>query len=206
MIARATLPATDADLESGVAGFRGLRMVAGDFLQLPDDGCNYELVDGVVVMSPSPTPRHQAVTTELVSQISWHLRQRSTGRVFAELDVHLGKGPTGGDLVYKPEVVYLSHSRLTGMQDQINGAPDLVVEIISRGSRRMDSETKRRDYERFGVREFWLIDPAREAMTFYRLERGAFVEIPPQGDKFLSEAIPGFALDLTAVRECFKPW
>lgn len=206
MIARASLPTGYSDVETGVAGFRGLRMAADEFLQIPDDGCNYELVDGVVVMSPSPTPRHQAVTTELVAQISWHLRQHSTGRVFAELDVHLGKGPTGGDLVYKPEVVYLSHSRLTGMQEKLSGAPDLVVEIISRGSRRMDSETKRRDYERFGAREFWLIDPTRETMTFYRLERGAFVEVTPQGDRFLSEAIPGFALDLKAVRECFKPW
>jgi Uma2 family endonuclease len=194
------------EIEPGVASFCGLRMGADAFLQILDDGCNYELIDGVVVMSPSPSPKHQAITTEISFQISLHLRRHPAGRVFAELDVHLGQGPTGGDLVYKPEVIFLRRERLTGLENKIFGAPDLVVEVVSRGSRRFDSETKKRDYERFGVQEYWLFDPAREAMTFWRLKDGRFVDIPPTGDTFASQAVPEFVLDLKPVRELFKSW
>lgn len=92
------------------------------------------------------------------------------------------------------------------MEDKIFGAPELIVEAISKGSRRFDTETKKGDYERFGVREYWLIDPARQAMTFYRLQDGQFVEVPASADSFESEAVPGFRLDLKRVRETFKPW
>ena len=70
----------------------------------------------------------------------------------------------------------------------------------------MDSETKKDDYERFGVREYWLIDPQREAMTFWRLTDGKFIEVPASGETFASEAVAGFELDLKRVREAFKPW
>ena len=192
--------------EPGEAPHRGLRMSADDFLRLQDDGTSYELMDGVVVMSPSPTPQHQRVTMKIAAQIEWFLRDHPVGDVFPEIDVHLGRGPTGGDLVYKPEIVFIRAERRAQMREKIVGAPDLVVEVISRGSRRMDTETKKEDYERFGVREYWLIDPEREAMTFYRLQDGRFVEITPTGTTFVSQAVPGFKLDLIPVRESFQPW
>ena len=188
------------------AAYRGLRMSANEFLEIPDDGYNYELIDGVVIMSPSPSPQHQAITSELVVQIGMYLRTNPIGRVFAELDVHIGQGPSGGDLVYKPELIFVRNERLPEMRDKIFGAPELVVEVISRGSRRMDSETKKSDYERFGVQEFWLIDPERKSMTFWRLSEGRFVQIDAAGVTFASEAVPGFVLDLARVRELFKPW
>ena len=143
---------------------------------------------------------------EIAVQLGIFLREHAIGKVFAEIDVHLGEGPTGGDLVYRPEVVFVRAERLPAMQDKIFGGPDLVVEVISRGSRRMDSETKKNDYERFSVREYWLIDPEREAMTFYRLDENRFVEVPLAGTTFVSQAVPGFELDLHRVREAFKPW
>ena len=188
------------------AQFRGLRMTADEFLELPDDGYNYELIDGVVVMSPSPNPQHQRITMEIATQIALFLRNHAVGEVLPEIDVHIGQGPTGGDLVYKPELIFVRSERLPAMRDKIIGGPDLVVEVVSRGSRRMDSETKKNDYERFGVREYWLIDPQRKAMTFWRLKEGRFVEVSAGGDTFASEAVPGFVLDLSRVRATFKPW
>jgi Uma2 family endonuclease len=189
------------------AQYCGLRMTADEFLQIQDDGCFYELIDGVVVMSPSPSLEHQAVTMEVATQISLHLREHPVGRVFPETDVHLGTGPTGGDLVYRPEVMFVRSQRLgPETREKFFGAPDLVVEVISKGSRRFDTETKKRDYERFGVHEYWLIDPARNSMTFYRLEGGRFVELSPTGVTFASQAVPGFVLDVARVRETFKPW
>ncbi len=192
--------------EHAEAPYRGLRMIANEFLKLLGDGYNYELIDGVVTLSPSPTPQHQRVAMEIAYQLKSFLCDDPIGEVLPEVDVHLGRGPAGGDLVYRPEVLFVRAERLPEMREKIIGGPDLVVEVVSRGSRRMDSETKKNDYERFGVREYWLIDPQREAMTFWRLKDGEFVEVPATGDTFASEAVAGFELDLKRVRETFKPW
>lgn len=195
-----------SDDERGEAQFLGLRMAADEFLSLPDDGFNYELLDGVVVMSPNPTPPHQRVAGEIFSQIKWYLRDHPVGEVFFEIDVHLGRGARGGDLVYRPEVIFVSAARLPEMTEKISGAPELVVEVISRGSRRLDTQTKRGDYERSGVEEYWLVDPQRRALTFLRRAGGKFVEAQPDGDTLASSAIAGFELDLKPVRAAFEPW
>src|SRR3972149_4053077 len=111
--------------DQGTAQFNGLRMTVDEFLRLPDDGCNYELLDGVVVMSPRPKPSHQRAAGEIFRQISQFLRQRPVGQVFYEVDVHLGRGPKG-DIVYAPDIVYVRRERLSKMRDKINGPPDLV--------------------------------------------------------------------------------
>lgn len=186
--------------------FAGLRMSADEFLRLPDDGQFYELIDGVVQVSPSPTPEHQAAMIEITGQLFKYLEARPLGRVFAELDVHLGQGPGGGDLVYRPEVIFVSADRVRKMRKRIVGAPELVVEVISQGSRRLDSQTKKQDYERCGVVEYWLVDPARESIRFYRRKGRKFAEVRVSGDTFKSMAVPGFVLDVARVRDTFKPW
>ena len=188
-----------------VAQYGGLRMTAEQYFALEDDGCKYELIDGVVIMSPSAAPRHQAVALEVASQITWFLRDHAVGKVLTEVDVHLGRGPSGSDLVYRPDCIFNRTQRLAELRERIVGAPDLVVEVVSPSSRRMDSETKRNDYERIGVREYWLLDPERNAMTFYRLEGDHFVESAFSDEAFVSRAVPGFTLDLKRVRESFKP-
>jgi len=184
----------------------GLRMTAEDFLCALHEGHDYELVDGVVVMSPSPKPEHQAIAVEVSSQIWLFLRDHPVGRVLVETDVYLGSGPDSGDLVYRPEVVFVRAARLPEIRGRITGAPDLVVEVASPDSRRFATETKKNDYQRFGVREYWLIDPQRRSFTVYRLDAGRFVEIPAAGDSFVSQAVPGFVLDLTRVRQAFSAW
>ena len=184
----------------------GLRMTADEFLQIPDDGMFYELIDGVVVLSPSPTPEHQGALLEIARQLANYLIDHPVGKVFPELDVHLGTGQSGGDLVYRPEVIFIRKDRVKTMRKKITGPPDLVVEVISQGSRRFDTETKKVDYERFGVAEYWLIDLAREEITFLRLQAGQFAKAMPEGNSFHSQAVPGFTLDIARVRETFKPW
>ncbi len=186
--------------------FHGVRMTAEEYFQTPDDGYKYELLDGVMMMSPSPTPQHQAVAMEIASQISIFLRTHPVGHVLAETDIQLGPNEAGRDIVYRPEIVFLRTERLASVRTRIVGAPDLAVEIISPESRRYDSETKKGDYEKYGVEEFWLIDPEKDAMTFYRRQGERLVEVPPTGEAFHSEAVPGFALDLPRVRKSFRPW
>ena len=188
-----------------VAQYGGLRMTAEQYFALEDDGCKYELIDGVVIVSDNPTPWYQSVAMEMVGQLYGFLRDHPVGHILANTDVQLGEGPTGRDLVYCPELVFIATERWPEMRDRLVGPPDVVVEIISPTSRRMDTETKKDDYERVGVREYWLFDPERNAMTFYRLEGDRFVEAAFSDDTYVSQAVPGFTLDLKRVRESFKP-
>ena len=188
----------------GESRYNGLRMSADEYLRLEDDGCRYELIDGVVCMSPSPTPGHQNVEGQVFGQIWTYLERHPVGAVLTEVDVRLPAGPNGEETVYRPDVVFLRAERVTRNRDRITEPPDLIVEIISITSRHYDQETKKSDYERFGVREYWIIDPIRETMGFYRLREDRYVEVKHQGDAFLSEAVPGFVLDLARVRKAFR--
>lgn len=189
-----------------VAEFVGARMSADDFLQIDDDGLFYELIDGVVILSPSPTPEHRQAMMEIARQLANHCAASKVGRVFPEQDIQLGKSASGDDIVYRPELVFIRSDRLGDMRQKIVGAPDVVVEVISRGSRRLDTETKYRDYERFGVLEYWLIDPQRDSMSFYRLHDGGFVEVKTDQGEFSSDAVSGFRLKLQDIRDAYGEW
>ena len=196
----ATAPAIQDEAGVSFPSYAGLRMTADEYLALEDDGRKYELVNGVVVVSPSPTTKHQQVMGEILYQVMAFLRANPLGSVYAETDVRMA-----GDLVYRPELVFIRAERVRANWPRISEPPDLVVEVVSPESRRYDAETKRSDYERYGVREYWLIDPDLEAMTFLRLDGSAYVPIQPQGDELASAVLPGFKLDLKAVRASFQP-
>ena len=183
-----------------VPQYAGLRMSAEKYLLLEEDGHQYELNTGVVVLSPSPTPKHQQILAEILAQLMWYLRSHPVGAVYPETDIKLDE-----DLVYRPELVFIQADRVAENWERVRVAPDLVVEIISPETRRYDSETKKADYEHYGIREYWLIDPDRATMTFYRLESNGYVEAAAQDDRFASEAVPGFVLDLASVRKAFRP-
>lgn len=181
----------------------GLRMTAEEYFSIGETQNRYELIDGVVIMSPSPTPLHQEIVAEIAAQLRMFVKRNPIGRVFVEVDVQLAPRAVAGELVYRPDAVYVSKERNDQIRNCIAGAPDLVVEVISPDSRRYDGETKRSDYERCGVREYWLIDPLEGRMTFYVLQGGRLVERQPRGDEFSSEALPGLVVNLADVREVF---
>jgi Uma2 family endonuclease len=190
--------------ERGYPQFNGVRMTADDYFELPDDGFQYELVHGVLVLSPRPMPWHQSISGEIYAQLHAFLSRHAIGQVFMEVDVRLGPDESGEDLVYAPDVVFMLAQRIRSLSEPLSGPPELVVEVISRGSRRMDTITKRADYERAGVGEYWILDPQRQTMTFLRLQDGRFVEVAPDGDTFRSHSVPGFVLNLKSLRSAFK--
>lgn len=190
--------------EDREARYRGLRMSADEYFELEDDGFLYELIDGVVCMSPSPTPDHQDAATQIAAQIVAHLNEHPVGKVFVELDVKLGKGPTGGDLVYRPDVVFIRTEKVARNRKRIVEPPDLVVEIVSGTSRRYDNETKKSDYERCGVLEYWVIDPQKRTMQFFVLKDGRYLPASPQGELYNSEAVSGFVLDIARLKRSFS--
>jgi Uma2 family endonuclease len=180
------------------ARYRGLRMTADAYLALEDDGYRYELVDGVICMSPSPSRLHQRIVTEIIRQIGNHLLHKPIGEVIVEVDVRLTD-----DLVYRPDVIFLSTAKAAMCRDRITVIPDLIVEVVSPDSRRYDHETKKQDYESCGVREYWLLDPDKREFVFYCLEGGRFVEAAAAQHTFASKVISEFELDLDRLRDLF---
>jgi Uma2 family endonuclease len=170
-------------------------MTADEYLALPDDGHRYELIDGVVVMSPSPLPEHQDVRSLIERRLGDHVEQHRLGVVLSEVDVRMGV-----DLVYRPDLIFLAEGRFKRPLRRVDIAPDLVVEILSPSTAAFDLKTKREDYQRAGVREYWIVDVRAAAFEFLRLHRGTLVETAPSADRLESLAVPGFTLDLKTLR------
>lgn len=183
--------------------YHGLRMSADAFLAIPEDGFSYELVDGVVCMSPSATPLHQKIAFEIAMQFNLFLQTHPIGEAFLDVDVVVRKGSDGKDVVYQPDLVLVRPEKVAPDYSRLTGLPDVVVEVISTGRRRYDAETKHSDYERAGIGEYWLIDPYRKKFAFWRLEGGRYIEVAAEGERFASQSAPGFVLDVGRVRAIF---
>jgi Uma2 family endonuclease len=191
----------------GFTSYAGLRLTADEYFALPDNGERTELVHGVVVASPSPMPRHNHVAGEIFFQLRTFLDKNPIGMALMETDAHIGRGVTGGDLVYRAEVIFVERKNLPkNPNTPIRKPPNLMVEVVSDTSRRYDMTTKYRDYEQAGVHEYWVIDAERRSMRFFRLRRGKYVETRPTARRFQSKAVPGFSLNMTKVRAAFTPW
>ena len=172
-----------------------------DFVQFPDDGKRHEIIDGEHYVTPSPNTKHQAVSANLLFSIHAYLRQHPIGHVFsAPFDVVLSNFD-----VVEPDLLYVSRERLTVLtKAHVRGAPDLVVEILSPGTRRTDERTKLNLYERFGVGEYWVVDPERDAVLVHRRDSEAFakpIEFRASDDGELTRPhLPGWSAPL---REAF---
>ncbi len=131
----------------------------------------YELLDGEVVKKKAPNPRHQLILSELNDQVKTFVRQHKLGVVlFAPVDVFLDDN-TG----LQPDLVFLTEAQRTLITDDgVMGAPTLVVEVISPSSVYRDRVTKKALYERFGVLEYWLIEPADDFIEIYGLQNGRY--------------------------------
>lgn len=146
-------------------------MTSGEFLALGETAERMELIDGVVTVSPRPSFRHQRVSFLIARAIDdW--AQAHPGAHFAQdVSVELSE-----KLVYEPDVIAFAPGRYEREPDRVAGAPDLVIEISSPSTQRMDLETKRNDYERFGVKEYWIIDPVSAEARVFRREGARLVE------------------------------
>jgi Uma2 family endonuclease len=178
----------------------GVKLTYDDLLLLPEDGKRHELIDGEHVVTPSPNTRHQVIAGNLHGFIWSHLQSHPVGRVFiAPLDVLF----SAFDVV-EPDLLYVSNERAAVItQPNIKGAPDLVVEIGSPGTRKRDEVTKRRLYERFGVSEYWVVDPELEAVKVYRRVGDRYVRVAEllreTGDILTTPLVPGLEMSVERV-------
>jgi Uma2 family endonuclease len=174
-----------------------VRYTYQDYLQLPEDK-RYEILDGELNMVPAPNMRHQRLLLEIFDVLFHHVRERKLGEVFiAPCDVVLSDGT-----VVQPDILFVSKERLGIIGEaNITGAPDLVVEILSPSTGQRDLGIKRNLYARYGVREYWIVDPESKtvevlawAETGYRTE--AFV---PETSILKSSLFPDLNLSLTEI-------
>jgi Uma2 family endonuclease len=171
-----------------------------DLLNFPDDGRRHEIIDGEHYVTPSPNTSHQTIVLNVAAAIRAFLAQQPLGAVFvAPFDVLFS------DLnVVEPDLLYVSRERQAIVTHaHVKGAPDLVVEVLSSSTRRVDEITKRKLYERFDVREFWIVDPELEAVKIYRRSGASFgrpLELTLERDERLTTPmLPGFEIPLRAV-------
>jgi len=137
-----------------------------DYVLFPDDGRRHELIDGDHYVTPSPVTKHQRISHQLSRLLGNHVARTNAGRVFtAPFDVVLS------DLdVVQPDVLFISAARASIITDKnIQGPPDLVIEILSETTRKTDEVIKRKLYERYGISEYWIVDPELETVKVYRL-------------------------------------
>jgi Uma2 family endonuclease len=174
-----------------------------DFLSFPDDGRRHELIDGDHYVTPSPLVRHQRVSGALFSALRAHCSATGAGEVFhAPLDVLL----SSHDIVEPDLLVVLADQRDILTEKHVRGAPAIVVEILSPGTRSRDETLKRRLYARTGVREYWIVDPDRRTIAVCRQTAPGELETAIEltaaaGDVLASPLLPGFSPPLAVVFE-----
>ena len=145
------------------------RWAYGDLVALPDDQLRHELIDGDHFVTPSPNTGHQEISKRLFRALDPHVERNRQGQVlYAPFDVKLSLST-----VLVPDLVYFTTERFARVVNDrhATAAPDLVVEILSPGTRRRDKGRKRAVYDREGVREYWIVDPEARSITALRRPR-----------------------------------
>ncbi len=139
-----------------------------DYRTLPEDmSRRYELLHGDLYMVPAPTTQHQRISRRLLHILDQHINSKGLGEVFySPVDVILGQGDARE--VAQPDIVFIAAARHDIIKlHGIEGAPDLAVEILSPGTEERDRGYKLKMYARYGVREYWIVDPEAQTVEVY---------------------------------------
>ena len=173
------------------------RMAAGlvsyaDLQRMPDDGRQYELYDGEVRVVPSPTNRHQVVLQNLVVVFLEYAKEHGGRLLFAPSDVVFTQYN-----VIQPDLLYFSEARrhMVQLDKPTDVPPDLTVEVLSPGTSAHDRGRKQATCARFGVREYWIVDPLGETIEVFVLEDNAYRLAQDSG---LANPAPAVALPTIA--------
>jgi Uma2 family endonuclease len=169
-----------------------------DYLSLPE-GAPFQLIKNKLIYMPSPFVLHQMILGNLHLLIGSYVKQHKLGFVgIAPLDVHFDEAN-----VFQPDLLFISNDRMDILQKWVYGAPDLVVEILSKGTAKIDRSDKMEVCGQHGVREYWLIDPKKQRIEVYENEKNK-LHLSQKIEKtglVTSAAVPGFSFELTTLFE-----
>jgi Uma2 family endonuclease len=172
------------------------RLTYDDLAAVPQErpGDRHELFYGELVVSPSPAFAHQVISANIYSRLERFVQEGGVGRAFyAPIDVMIAP-----DTVLTPDIIYIARDRVSNIGGQtINEPPDLVIEILSPGSPHRDLHAKRDLYARFGVKEYWIVDPKEQSVTVLALTGGHYDRVPAGKDGSIrSRLLPDFTISL----------
>jgi len=177
------------------------KLTYDDYVLLPEDGQRHEIIDGEHYVSPSPFIPHQDLSFELSGRFWNYLKRHRLGRVLAApVDVLLSKY----DIV-QPDLLFISNERagIAAGNKNVKGAPDLLVEILSKSTRKLDEEIKLHLYERYDVLEYWIFDTDRRSVQAYRRSGERLLlaaELSAEaGGVLTTPLLPGFELPLSEI-------
>ncbi len=168
-----------------------------DYEELPEDGKRYEILNGDLFVSPSPSVNHQRIVGRLYRLLFAALEATGKGEVFlSPLDVRLSRF----DIV-QPDLVFISNERLGIVGDKIIGAPDMAVEVLSKSTRNRDRGVKHRRYAKTGVSMYWLVDPFKKLLEVSQLDGKTYrsVAVTCAPHTYESREFPGLRVDLAAL-------
>ena len=164
-----------------------------------DDDQRHEIIDGKLLMAPAPDMWHQDWSLNLTLLIATHVKHHNLGKVFvAPFDVVLDSENT-----VQPDLIFVATANLGIIKQRaIFGVPDLLVELISPSSVRRDRYDKKELYARFGVKEYWMGDPANKSLEILTLKEGRY-ELhcaAEEKGKLTSLVLAGLEFDLTEIQ------
>jgi len=171
-----------------------IKLTREDLAAMPQDGKRYEIMEGELYVTPSPTIRHQDIVGKLYRLLCRTLYDTGMGPVYvAPVDVVFDE-----ENVVQPDVFFVRSQRLDIIQQNyVKGPPDLVIEVLSPGTKHRDLKIKSASYARFGVPIYWVVDPLAQCIDVYLFQDHAFQSVGRFGenDTIELEGLPGFRLE-----------
>ena len=169
-----------------------------DYLNLTPEDAHYQLIEGELVMTPAPKVIHQVIKNNILQLLILYVKKNGLGYVLdAPCDVYLN------DLnVVQPDIFFITkENKKIITEDNIKGAPDLIIEILSPASAYYDLVEKKELYEKSGVREYWIVDPKKKRIDVYILKDEVYVlhQRAEKEEKIDSIMLPAFNLSLSIV-------
>ncbi len=174
----------------------GLKLTYEDYAQIEEDGRRHEILDGAHYVNPAPTPRHQTVSRRIQFQLYEQLERTGRAEVYnAPIDVELSRFD-----IAQPDLVVVSRARAAIVtESRILGTPDLLVEILSPSTSKVDRGLKRERYAKAGVPEYWIVDPRERVVEQFVLGDGELRLREQARERIVPAVFPDVAVDLTQV-------
>lgn len=149
------------------------------FESLPE-GTLAQLINNQIIMSPAPSDAHQEAVLEIGTELHQFVKKNRLGKVrIAPYDVYLNRRNA-----YQPDIVFIANENLHKIKrNGLHGAPNLVIEILSPGSWHYDKGDKKDEYERNGVKEYWIVDPTTKSAEGFQLVNGEYEPLPSEEGK-----------------------
>lgn len=167
-----------------------------DLVTMPDDGNRYEIINGALLVSPSPTRFHQRIVYVLTRLVGDFVDDHGLGEVYGgPVDVRLG-----AYTVLVPDLLFIRTERLAIYEERlVEGPPDLVIEVASPSTRDRDNVEKMAAFAEAGVPEYWLPDPETRTFRMLVLRNGIYQDVQPVDGCFHSSVIEGLIVDPAAL-------